>query len=205
MMEQKLSSDYVFNRTFKFNKSRRIQIIKNFMYLLGLLDFLLHYAILVEMYLFKQIYLSFTQISDSYSTAIPVCELPIKQYLPFSLSQMSLYIFCLVILSLLLLTESIRKSSSELYCFYTIIKCILSITSFILCIIYSIAHQNKSFILSSLILPHSQNETNSISITIDACLIYTREKIAINILAISNLFICFMSMECSKVFSLLIK
>ena len=67
VIEQKSPSDGIFN----FNKSRRIRLIKNLIYLISLLDFLLHYALMVEMNVFQQI---------SNSTAIPLCELPIKKY-----------------------------------------------------------------------------------------------------------------------------
>ncbi|CAF2784548.1 unnamed protein product [Rotaria sp. Silwood2] len=201
MIEQKITSNDTMNKMSTFKQSRQIQIIKNFMYLISLFDFLLHYALMVEMDLFKQIYLSFRKFSESYSTAISLCELPIKKYLPFSLSQMSLYIFYFSILTLLLSTEAIRKSSSVLYRFYIIIKFIIAISSFFLCIIYTIVNQMMPFIQTSLIISRLKYENNSISLTIDTCLIYAREKIAIYILAISNVLICFISMECSKVFS----
>jgi hypothetical protein len=178
-----------------FDESCRIRIIKNLIYFISILDFLMHYVLTIEMNVFEQIYQTFGRVSKVNSTAIPLCELPIKKYLSFSLSEMSLYIFYLSILTLLISIEAIRKSSFELYRFYIIIKFIFSIISLIFCTIYT---GQMNFISTSLTIPH---EINSISITIDPCLIYTREKIAIYILSIVNVFVFLISMECSKIFS----
>jgi hypothetical protein len=184
-----------------FEKSRRIRIIKNLMYLIALLDFLLHYAITVEMGVFEQIYQTFGKISQSNLTAISLCELPIKKYLPFSLSQMSLSILYLSILTLFLSIEAIRKSSFQLYRFYIIIKFIFATISLFFCTIYTLVNLQMNFIKSSVIIPRLQYEQDFISITVNTCLIYAREKITIYILVILNVFIVFMSIECSKVFS----
>jgi hypothetical protein len=184
-----------------FEKSRRIRIIKNLMYLIALLDFLLHYAITVEMGVFEQIYQTFGKISQSNLTAISLCELPIKKYLPFSLSQMSLSILYLSILTLFLSIEAIRKSSFQLYRFYIIIKFIFAMISLFFCTIYTLVNLQMNFIKSSVIIPRLQYEQDFISITVNTCLIYAREKITIYILVILNVFIVFMSIECSKVFS----
>jgi hypothetical protein len=184
-----------------FEKSRRIRIIKNLMYLIALLDFLLHYAITVEMGVFEQIYQTFGKISQSNLTAISLCELPIKKYLPFSLSQMSLYILYLSILTLFILIESIRKSSFQLYRFYIIIKFIFAMISLFFCTIYTLVNLQMTFIQSSVIIPRLQYEHDFISITVNTCLIYAREKLTIVILVMLNVFIFFMSIECSKVFS----
>jgi len=181
-------------------KSRRIRIIKNLIYLISLLDFLVHYALMVELNLFEQISQTFGKISKSNSTAISLCESPIKKYLPFSLSHMSLYIFYLSILTLLISIEAMRKSSYQLYRLYMIIKFIFAIISLLFCTIYTLINRKITFIPTSLIIPR---ENNLISITIDTCLVYAREKLTIYILAIVNVFIFFISMECSKVFSFL--
>jgi len=182
------------------SKSRRIRIIKNLIYLISLLDFLVHYVLMVELNVFEQIYQTFGKVSKSNSTTISLCELPIKKYLPFSLSQMSLYIFYLSILTLLISIEAMRKSSYQLYRFYIIIKFIFAIISLLFCTIYTLINRKITFIPTSLIIPR-QNDL--ISITIDICLVYAREKLTIYILAIINVFIFFISMECSKVFSFL--
>jgi hypothetical protein len=198
--EQKVLSNGSINTTLPFAKSRRIRIIKNLIYLISLLDFLLHYALMVELGVFEQIYQTFGKVSKLNSTTISLCESPIKKYLPFSLSEMSLYILYLSILTLLISTEAMRKSSFQLYRFYIIIKFIFAIISLLFCTIYTLINRKISFIPASLIIPH---ENDLISITIDTCLIYTREQTAIYILAIINVFIFFMSLECSKVFSFL--
>jgi hypothetical protein len=194
MIEQKIASDDITD----FKKSRRIRIIINLIYLISLLDFLLHYALMVEMNVFQQIYQTFGKISEPNSTAISLCELPIKKYLSFSLTQMSLYILYLSILALLLSTEAMRRSSSQLYRFYIIIKFIFAMTFLSLCTIHALVNRRMTFIQTSLIIPH-----DSAAITIDTCLIYAREKMAIYILAIFNVLIFLISMECSKVFSFL--
>ena len=185
-----------------FEKSRRIRIIKNLIYLISLVDFLLHYALTVEMDVFEQIYQKFGKISQLNSTAIPLCKSPIKQYLPFSLSEMSLYILYFSILALFISIEAIRKSSFLLYRFYIILKFIFAIISLLICTSYTLLNRGTVFISPSLTIPP---ETNLISIRIDSCLTYTREKMAIYILSIVNVLIFLMSMECSKVFAFLTK
>ena len=195
MIEQKFASNVIPNMTFKFEKSRRIRIIKNLIYLISLLDFLVHYALMVEL----NVYQTFGKVSKSYSTAIPLCELPIKKYLPFSLSQMSLYILYLSILTLLMSTEAIRKSSYQLYRCYIIIKFIFSMTLLFLCTMYVLVDRKTTFIQTSIVIPRH----GVTSLSIDTCLIYAREKMAVYILSVVNVFIFFMSMEYSKVFSFL--
>jgi len=195
-----LEQNILSNGTITFEKSRRIRIIKNFIYLISLLDFLLHYVLMVELNVFEQIYQTFGKVSKSNSTAISLCESPIEKYLPFSLSQISLYILYLSILTLLISTEAMRKSSFQLYRFYILIKFIFSIVSLLFCTIYTVINRKIIFIPTSIIIPR---ENDFISLTINTCLIYAREKMAIYILAIINVLIFFMSMECSKVFSFL--
>jgi hypothetical protein len=179
-----------------FEKSRRVRIIKNLMYLISLLDFFLHYVLMIEMGAFGKILIS-------HSTAIPLCELPIKKYLPFSLSQMSLYIFYLSIFTLLLSTEALRKSSLLLYRCHLMIKFMFVISLLFFCTIYTIVNRRANFVHTSLVIPRLENENNLFSINIETCLIYTREKMAIYILVVLNVFIFFMNMECIKVFSFL--
>jgi hypothetical protein len=179
-------------------KSRRIRIIKNLIYLISLLDFFIHYVLTIEMGVFEQIYQTFRNVSKSNSSAISLCQLPIKKYLPFSLSEISLYILYLSILTLLISTEAIRKSSYQLYRFYIIIKFIFAIISLFFCTFYTFIDRQMTFLPTSLVIPH---ENDFISITIATCLLHAREKIAIYILAIVNVFLFLMSCECSKVFS----
>ena len=178
-------------------KSRRIRIIKNLIYLIILLDFLLHCILTIELNVVEQIYRT---LEKANSTAIPLCQLPIKQYLAFSLSDMSLYILYCSILALFISIEAIRKFSFSLYRFYMMMKFIFAISSLSLCTIYTIIDRQMSFISSSLTIPHEN--TPPISITIDPCLTYTREKMAIYIFSIVNVFAFLLSIECAKVFSL---
>ena len=113
---------------------------------------------------------------------------------------MSLYILSLSILTLLLSIEAMRKSSYHLYRIYIIIKFIFAITFLFLCTIYTLVNRKMTFIKTSLIIPH-----DSASITIETCLIYAREKMAIYILAIFNVIIFCISVECSKIFSFINK
>jgi hypothetical protein len=176
--------------------SCQIRIIKNLIYFISLFDFLIHYVLMIEMNVFEQIYQLFGKINST--AAIPLCEIPIKKYLSFSLSEMSLYILYLSIVTLLISIEAIRKSSIELYRFYIIIKFIFAISSLLLCTIYIFVNRQMTFISTTLTIPY---ENDAISITIDPCLVYTREKITICILSIVNVFVFLMNMECSKVFS----
>jgi hypothetical protein len=172
-------------------------MIQNLIYFISIFDFLIHYALMIEMNVFEQMYQLFGKVN---STAIPLCEIPIKKYLPFSLSEISLYILYLSILTLLISIEAGRKSSIELYRFYVIIKFIFAISSLIFCTLYTLVNRQMSFISTSVTIPH---EIESISITIDSCLVYAREKMATCILSIVNVFVFLMSIECSKFVSLL--
>ena len=181
-------------------KSRRIRIIKNLMYFISLFDFLIHYALTIELNVFGQLSQALGKVSRSNSTAISLCHLPIKQYLPVSLSDLSLYLLYISILVLFISIEAIRKSSISLYRFYMVMKFLMAIMSFALCMIYMIIDRRTSFVIPSLII---SSETNSIAVTVDACLMHIREKLAITLLSIVNMFIFFLSLECSKVFSLI--
>ena len=171
------------------------RVLENLVYLISLFDFLIHYALMSEMNVFERIQQLF---GIGNSTAIPLCEVPIKNYLPFSLSEISLYILYLSILTLLISIEAVRKSSIELYRFYIIIKFLCAISSLLLCTISAVANRQSSFIAASLTIPQG---TDGISITIDPCLVYTREKTAICVLSIVNVFVFLMSMESAKVFA----
>lgn len=179
-----------------FGRSRRIRIIKNSIYLVSFLDFLLHYALTVEMNVFEQIYQAFGMAANS--TAISVCQSPIKRYLRFTLSELSLYILYFSILTLLISTEAMRKSSFPLHRTYVIIKFTFAMISLSLCTIYTIIDRRMSFISPSLPIPY---KNVPISITVDPCLTYAREKMATYVLSIVNVFVFLLSLEFSKVFS----
>lgn len=72
--EQQYTINPTMNKISISKMSHRIRIIKNLMYLMSSLDFLLHCALMVEMDLFKQIYLTFLKTSDSYSIAVSVSK-----------------------------------------------------------------------------------------------------------------------------------
>ena len=182
------------NSTSTSGKSRRIKIIKNLAYLMSLFDFLVHYILMVELGLFEQIYQTFRKSSKTNVTAIPLC----KQYLSLNLSQMSLYIFYFSIIVLFISTEAMRKSSYQLYRFYIILKFIFALIFLLLSTIYIFLDRQMYIMPTSLVIPR---ENNFINITINTCLMYTREKLIAIILALVNVFLFYLSLECSKVFS----
>ncbi|UJR09790.1 hypothetical protein I4U23_014017 [Adineta vaga] len=189
-------------------KSRRIQIIKNFIYLISFLDFLLHYAITIELGLFEQIYQLFHQILPSNSTAVSLCRLPMAEYLSFHISQISLYILYFSFFTLLLSIEAIRKSSFHLYRIYILMKFTFAMFLLIFYTIHTLINLKMAYIQSTVSIPHSHDadqQSDSIFISIDTCLIHTRERIAISLLTILNVFVFVISVECSKVFPFLKK
>lgn len=175
-------------------KSRRIRMIEHLIYFITIFDFLLHFAISIELNLFQ----SLGNVSKSNSQMISVCQLPIKQYLPVSLSDFNLWILYFSIFTTFISIEATRKSSVILYQFYIVMKLILAIVFFSLGMIYAIVDQQVSFVYPSLDIPF---ETNSIALTIDFCLAHVREKLAIYFLSIINILMVFFSIECSKVFT----
>ena len=181
-------------------KSRRIQIITNFVYLISILDFLLHYTVAIELGLSDQIYQSFHAISPSNSTAISLCKLPMEEYLSFHISQMSLYIFYLSFLTLVLSIEAIRKSSFQLYRFYILMKFTFALVSVVLCTTNTVINLKMASIQPVISIPYTYGESNSILLNTDICLIHTRESMAAHLLAVLNVFVFVISIECSKIF-----
>ena len=183
-------------------KSSRFQIIKNLIYFISLFDFLIHYTLVIELGVFEQIYRLFEKVPQIHFSSIQLCQLPIKQYIPFNLSQLNFYIFYLSILTLILSIEAVRKSSLFLYRIYIMIKFLFIIALLVLCIINISANLTINFIHTPIILEHSHIHNSSDLINTDTCLTYAREKMAHYLLTIFNLFVFFMSMECSKLFPL---
>ena len=179
-------------------KSRRIRIIKNLIYLITAFDFLIHYAISIELNAFESLYQRFGKVFKENSSTISLCQLPIKQYIPFSLSDLNLYILYFSILTSFISIEATRKSSVTLYQSYIIIKFILAILFFSVGMIYILIDQQIPFIFPSLNISY---ERNSIALTVDICLTHVREKLAIYLLSIVNVMVFLLSVECSKVFT----
>jgi hypothetical protein len=137
---KKIVSDNDITNTLRiviFKKSLRLRIIKNVIYLISLLEFFIHYILAVEMGIKK--------ILRHYSPSIELCQLLIKQYMPFNLSQMNFCILCLSILTLLFSTEAVRKSSLFVYRIYIVIKFIFVIGSLFLCTINAFNQFKNTF------------------------------------------------------------
>ncbi|CAF1164773.1 unnamed protein product [Didymodactylos carnosus] len=182
-----------------FKNSYHSRMLNSFIYLFPLLDFLLHYSIVIDLGATESlkslvIRHSSTQLNTS---TIELCRLPIRDYIPFTLSDLSLYILFLSIFILVIALESSRKNSIYLYETYLILKLFLAICSLVLLIIYTLVGLKSDFILSPVSsLSTIKAKYNENFINIDKCLIYTKEKISVYTLTILNSFVFIISMEC---------
>ena len=184
-----------------FKRSRRIQMIKRLVCLIALLDFLLHYAVTVDLGALEQMSRLLGRRLTRDSRSIHLCHLPIKQYLPFSLSEVSVYVLYLSLWTLILATEAMRKSSLNLYRLCIVMKFSFALGSLLLWLVYTVIDRKLTFIHTPLMLRRAEfDQTNGTSVSIDLCLSYAREKTALDLLAILNVVLFFTTVQCSKVF-----
>ena len=176
----------------------RIRAMKTVIYFLSVLDFLIHYILIVEMGIFQQISQIVTNHSSNSPPSIPLCQLPIHQYIPINLSQCTFYILYFSILTLLVSIEAVRRSSLLHYRICIILKFLIVLVSLLFCIINTSANLHHSFIRTPILLEPIHVYNGSTLINIETCLVYTREKLAQYILIICNIFVFFFSIECSK-------
>ncbi|CAF1057481.1 unnamed protein product [Didymodactylos carnosus] len=190
-----------------FNNSHYSKIIK-YIHLILLLDFLLHYSIAVELgalELIKRLFISHPSIPLNNST-IELCHLPIRQYIPFTLNEMSPYILFLSIITLFIAFGSFRIKSILLYQIYLILKFLFFIFSVYLLAIYTLVSLQSDFILSSItmILPTSsitEDERNFINI--DRCLTHAKTKLSAYIFSVLNSIILFIGIEFHDLFKII--
>jgi hypothetical protein len=169
--------------------------VRSLIYLISLLDFLFHYALTVEMGILDQIHGHFQPRSSNESKGIEICELPIRQHLPFHLSQLNVHIVCLSFIALVICTEAMRKSSFVLYRLYLIIKLVFVAVSLWLYIVNTLANVKTNFIHTPLLIPQIHNMSSGTLLNMATCFIYVRERMAVCLLAIFNTFIFCMSIE----------
>ena len=175
--------------------------VTSLVYLISLLDFLFHYALTVEMGLFDQVHRHFQQPTpNNKSIVIELCELPIRQHLPFHLSQLNAHILCLSFMALLISTEATRRSSLALYRLYLTVKFVFVTGSLWLYIVNTMANVQMNFIHTPLLLPQMRTNSSSstTSLDMDTCFIYVRERMAVCLLAIFNTFVFCMNIEYSS-------
>ena len=184
--------------TFVDEESHRIRSMKTVIYLISLLDFLLHYILVVQMGFFEQISQLLSNHSLNYLPSIPLCQLPIHQYTSFNLTQYTFYIFYLSLITLLFSIEAVRRSSLLHYRITIILKFLFVIVLLFLCTLNTAANLHHPFLLEQMTVDNS-----SMLINIETCLIYTREQIAYYILTIFNIFLFILSIECSKILPVL--
>ena len=169
--------------------------VTSLIYLIALLDFLFHYTLTVEMGIFDQIHEHFQPGLRNVSHGIELCELPIRQHLPFHLSQLNAHILCLSFVALVVCTEAIRKSSFVLYRLYLTIKLVFVAASLWLYIVNTLANMKKNFIHTPLVLPQLHNTSSATLLNMGTCFMYVRERMAVCLLAIFNTFIFCMNIE----------
>lgn len=194
-----LSFDLFMSKMITDEDFPRIRSMKTVSYFISFFDFFIHYILVVEMGIFKEISQFVSNHSSTSPPSIPLCQLPIHQYIPTNLSQCTFYILYLSFLTLLFSIEAIRRSSLLHYRIYIILKFLIVLVSLLFCIINTSANLHYSFIRTPILLEQINLYNSSALINIETCLIYTREKLAQYILIICNIFVFFFSIQCSKI------
>lgn len=181
--------------------SRRVRLITNLTYLISTLDFLVHFAIVIELGLFHSIHQYFEPAKNITTNVIELCHLPILDYLPFHLSNLNIPILCLSIFGLIISFQALSKSSILFYRFYMATKFFMTIGFLSLYLLNITANLENSFVHSSIVLPNDPQGYTSNTLDIEPCGIYIRENLALRILSIFDAFIFCMAIECSTLFA----